>query len=458
MSCKKMLAVAAVCTGLLHSGTKSFCLDVIAVSELNGPTAQELAEEIVDNLSGVTVVPGSASFQINSPAVAFTDPRAVGLFSNGNTPAGTLLPPDNQIDPINPVAVYSGGIGVESGVSLSTGFLSDNNPENPGMPGRGVGVQGPNNGYIGFDAIFGGGNEGEVSIWYDLPADNDFLVATGREQVGANDGDAAVLSFDVVIDKPGYLLIDFIFASDEYNAWTASFNDSVTIFVDGVNITTFKDSSTGIVIESPLTLQDLADCELLLENQIAPAPSDLVGSPHMNTGTEYYDHEFGGFSKVLTRESKKILGAGVHAIKIVVQDVSDRSVDSAVFVPTASLRLFNVCRADLDNDGDVDDADFAIAFANFGATDPTMDDGDLDCDGDVDDADFAIAFAEFGSTCNRDLDADFNRDGSVGIEDLDIVLVNFGTSACASRREGDADGDGDVDADDLDIVLNQFGQ
>ncbi len=53
--------------------------------------------------------------------------------------------------------------------------------------------------------------------------------------------------------------------------------------------------------------------------------------------------------------------------------------------------------ADLDNDGDVDDADFGLAFAAFsGPGVPTGNpDADLDGDGDVDDADFGLAFAAF---------------------------------------------------------------
>ncbi len=53
--------------------------------------------------------------------------------------------------------------------------------------------------------------------------------------------------------------------------------------------------------------------------------------------------------------------------------------------------------ADLDDDGDVDDADFALAFAAFSG--PGVPAGntaaDLDGDGDVDDADFGLAFAAF---------------------------------------------------------------
>ncbi len=52
--------------------------------------------------------------------------------------------------------------------------------------------------------------------------------------------------------------------------------------------------------------------------------------------------------------------------------------------------------ADLDQDGDVDDADFGIAFAAFtGPGGSSNSPADLDNDGDVDDADFGIAFAAF---------------------------------------------------------------
>ncbi len=54
--------------------------------------------------------------------------------------------------------------------------------------------------------------------------------------------------------------------------------------------------------------------------------------------------------------------------------------------------------SDLDFDGDVDDADFGLAFASFtgpGGAGKTLTDGDLDGDGDVDDADYGLAFAAF---------------------------------------------------------------
>ncbi len=54
--------------------------------------------------------------------------------------------------------------------------------------------------------------------------------------------------------------------------------------------------------------------------------------------------------------------------------------------------------ADLDGDGDVDDADYGLLFASYTGPDngpPGNPDADLDQDGDVDDADYALAFATF---------------------------------------------------------------
>ncbi len=54
--------------------------------------------------------------------------------------------------------------------------------------------------------------------------------------------------------------------------------------------------------------------------------------------------------------------------------------------------------ADLDGDGDVDDADFGLMFAQFTGPNngpPANRDADIDGDGDVDDSDYAVAFATF---------------------------------------------------------------
>ncbi len=81
-------------------------------------------------------------------------------------------------------------------------------------------------------------------------------------------------------------------------------------------------------------------------------------------------------------------------------------VDSAYYVEERGAGLLrlplvfidgSISPADLDLDGDVDDADFAIAFAAFsGPGVPTSNPAaDLDGDLDVDDADFGLAFAAY---------------------------------------------------------------
>ncbi len=62
------------------------------------------------------------------------------------------------------------------------------------------------------------------------------------------------------------------------------------------------------------------------------------------------------------------------------------------------VSLNTVNSGDLDNDGDIDDADFGIAFAAFTGPDngPSNNPAaDLDGDNDVDDADFGLVFAAF---------------------------------------------------------------
>jgi hypothetical protein len=212
-------------------------------------------------------------------------------------------------------------------------------------------------------------------------------------------------------------------------------------------------------VKTPFDLFEFKDCgpPLFIENNVAPAPSQLVGSAHGIPGASLYDVEFGGFTKRLTRETSNALAAGTYRVKIVIQDVADTRVDSGVFLDENSLKLFSFRYSDLNLDGVVDLDDKAIITSNFGESPATYWDGDLSGNGTVDTAD-NVVWAKFnGMTGNANLQADFNRDGCVNNLDLAILNTYEGLDHCASRFEGDADGDGDVDANDEDIYDLEVG-
>jgi hypothetical protein len=428
-------------------------MDVIENAD-GGPTPQELAAIIVDEASGVTVVASSANTTINASGFPSSDPNAFGSFTNGITAAGTLLPAANQN--ASGTATYTGGIGINSGVCLCTGALQDE-PDTP-TTGRGSGVLGPNNGKDNF----GGLNQGEIVTVLDTPVDQDFedLVFPISNPGG---GDATVLVFQVQISSPGFLRVSFVFGSDEHDAWDQGgfgVNDSVGIIVGGLHIDPENIATITVNgVTTPFDLFEFKDCgpPLFIENDVAPSPAELVGSAHAIPGAPFYDIEFGGFTKRLTREISRPLAPGIYTIKFVVQDVVDRWVDAGVFIEENSLKLFPLVHGDYNGDGIVDVDDYQLWKSHFGMTSATFYDGDGNGNGVVDSADFTVWRDHLGQSGNRDLRSDFDRDGEVGFTDFVIFDEFYPLEHCASRFEGDVDGDGDLDIDDWIIFISEFG-
>jgi hypothetical protein len=147
------------------------------------------------------------------------------------------------------------------------------------------------------------------------------------------------------------------------------------------------------------------------------------------------------------------LGPGTYTIKFVIEDVSDLQVDSALFIPTGSLKLFPLQHGDYNGDGSVNSADYDIWVANYGDSPADYYDGDGSGNGVVDSADFSVWRLHLGMTGNKDFCADFNRSGT--LTNADATNMVMGLTECASRFEGDADGDGDVDNCDLQIFQTE---
>jgi hypothetical protein len=388
-------AIVLVCA--LSRGRTSMAIDPIPASDPAGMTPLQLAQTIADEANGVVVVPTSVSTLVNDADDNFpaSDTRSYGYFTNGITASGTPLPNVNG----GPAATYTGGIDIDVGVCLCTGRMTDGTPE----PARGIGVEGPNN---GVSVDLSATNEGEISAVIFAPTsdpnvasakDSDFVTAVfGTGDPGG--GDACVLSFDVTISSPGFLRFSFVFGSDEAPFFlTDSFNDSFAVLIDEENVATI--TTNGVT--EPFTLQDIEPCDqLYFRNDVAPAPPELVGSQHGTPGAPLYDIEFGGFTKKLTREISCPLAPGEHAVKIVIQDVADRRLDSALFIAENSLKLFPLHPGDYNGDGLVDTLDYQVWKSHWGMTPACYYDGDGNGNGIVDAADYTVWRDHLGQTGN----------------------------------------------------------
>ena len=387
-----VMLIPAVCFGQVR-------MNVIDQTAPGGLSSSTLASQIVDANSDL-VFAGNVS-RLIAGTTTDSNPNATGSFTGGTSATGQLLPAANR-DAQQPNATYSGGVGVANGIILSTGLVDDQLDnqiaEDSLVAGLGIGAEGPNN---GFHFSFNTGvfvNPGEVSARLGFPQDADFKTEfenVTNQELHQNSEDANVLSFNVTLNRPGYLRFSFVFATDEWDAWPQqSFNDAPMVFVDGKNILLFKETVNGQLNNKLLDLVTLVECGILGENDVAPAPDDpnghnLDGSAHHNDSLMYFDHEYGGFTKVLTRESE-LLNVGTHTIKIVIHDVRDNQVDSAIFIPDDSFKLLAFRKGDYNVNGVVDAADYVIWRDHQGMTNATVTDGDGDGNGVVNSADYDV--------------------------------------------------------------------
>ncbi len=93
-----------------------------------------------------------------------------------------------------------------------------------------------------------------------------------------------------------------------------------------------------------------------------------------------------------------LLESGEYRLRAQVQggawsNAYDGEFESAAAQYTAHLTILdNLCMADLDGDGDTDQADLGVLLASYGVDDG----GDLDGDGDTDQADLGVLLADYG--------------------------------------------------------------
>jgi hypothetical protein len=182
----------------------------------------------------------------------------------------------------------SAGIGIESGIMLSSGSVSD--------------AVGPN----ALDSTttnFGGaGNAALTSLF------------------GGVTNDAATLTFDFISDG-GDLFFNYVFASEEYNEFVGTeFNDVFAFFIDGVNIALIPGTSTAVAINTVNMGSN----------------SGLFNNNDLQDGGPFFNIEYDGFTDIFTA-SVLGLSAGTHTISMAIADVNDNSWDSTVFIQAGSF-------------------------------------------------------------------------------------------------------------------------
>lgn len=177
-----------------------------------------------------------------------------------------------------------GGLGLDSGVVLSTGDIADaKGPNDAQDKGQGLGTPGA----AALDAIV-----------------KPFTT-----------NDAAIIEFDVVTESPTFA-IRYVFASEEYREFVDSeFNDVFAFFVNGANIAITPGSGNPVTIN---TINHLRNQGLYRDNEGGA------------------DTQFDGYTSPLLAVAVVEPGTTNH-IRIAIADTSDSALDSAVFIARGGI-------------------------------------------------------------------------------------------------------------------------
>lgn len=194
------------------------------------------------------------------------------------------------------------GTGYGSGVIISTGAATASEPPNDlGNVGNNLG---------------GGANPNIATI---LP-------------VGTPLFDCYAVSFDVIAASNS-IVINYIFASEEYTEWVgSSFFDAVGIFVNqqfGSNTSCGNVTNTALVPNSslPVTITNISN----INNS-----SLYVNNPPV-TGAFYNNIEYDGFTVPLQAVAINVIVGQTYRIQIVICDVGDGLYDSALILPNNAV-------------------------------------------------------------------------------------------------------------------------
>lgn len=136
---------------------------------------------------------------------------------------------------------------------------------------------------------------------------------------GPGGGVISSLTFDFTTTG-GDLFFNYIFASEEYNEYVnSSFNDNFFFLLDGDNIALIPGTGDPVEIDS---VNNGANPAFYVDNDAD------AGTP--------FNVQYDGFTTVLTAQALG-LSAGTHTIELIITDIGDDQLDSAVFIQGGSF-------------------------------------------------------------------------------------------------------------------------
>lgn len=188
-----------------------------------------------------------------------------------------------------------GAIGIDEGVILTTGDVND--------------AVGPNDDDSTTNDL---GNPG-----IDIPG-----------VVSGNGNDAVRLDIEFTTDT-GSLFFNYVFASEEYNEFVNSqYNDSFVFLLDGVNIALIRGTS------DPVTINNVNG-----GNPFGTGGSNasLFNNNDLDDGGPFFDIEYDGFTDVFTATATGLISGTTYLLSMIIQDVADPFLDSAVFIEGGSF-------------------------------------------------------------------------------------------------------------------------
>ncbi|NEP80331.1 MAG: DUF4573 domain-containing protein [Okeania sp. SIO3B3] len=244
-------------------GTASAAFSGITAAQAISITPTNNGNDLVNEIlgSGITIAPDSIKYTGTA--------GASGIFTNG----------------------FSSGIGIDSGIILTTGTATD--------------AEGPNNSH-------------EQSTNNELPGDSDL----DKLIPGYTTEDATILEFDFE-SEGGDLFFNYVFASEEYVEWTnKNYNDVFGFFLNGENIALIPGTSTPVAINTVNGGRPLG---------IKASNPEFFNNNDLNEGGPFFNIEYDGFTNLFTAQALG-LSPETHRIRLAIADAGDAVYDSAVFI------------------------------------------------------------------------------------------------------------------------------